>query len=75
MEDKEALGINDYDFIYYELNPEQDFLEEMVKIDNFLNEEMIGMTKEEYLNLPEEQKKQIRDFALFVKNQYEINNK
>lgn len=37
MEDKEALGINDYDFIYYELNPEQDFLEEMVKIDNFLN--------------------------------------
>ena len=45
------------------------------KIDNFLNEEMIGMTKEEYLNLPEEQKKQIRDFALFVKKQYEINNK
>lgn len=45
------------------------------KIDNFLNEEMLGMTKEEYLNLPEEQKKQIRDFALFVKNQYEINNK
>ena len=37
MEEKEALGINDYDFIYYQLNPEQDFLEEMVKIDNFLN--------------------------------------
>ena len=36
---------------------------------------MLGMTKEEYLNLPKEQKKQIRDFALFVKNQYEINNK
>lgn len=37
MKDKEALGINDYDFIYYELNPEQNFLEEIVKINNFLN--------------------------------------
>lgn len=47
------------------------------QIDDILNETMIGMTKEEYLRLPEEQKKQIRDFALFVKNQYDnkIKNK
>ena len=32
---------------------------------------MIGMSKEEYENLTETQKKQIRDFALFVKNQNE----
>ena len=37
MLEKENLGINDYDFIYYELSPEQDFLEEIVKINNFLN--------------------------------------
>ena len=43
------------------------------KIDDVINEEMIGMSKEEYNKLPSEQKKQIRDFALFVKNQYEKN--
>ena len=43
------------------------------KIDDVINEEMIGMSKEEYNKLPYEQKKQIRDFALFVKNQYEKN--
>lgn len=40
--------------------------------DDILNEAMIGMSKEEYETLNETQKKQIRDFALFVKNQ---NNK
>ena len=41
------------------------------QIDDVLNEAMIGMSKEEYENLTETQKKQIRDFALFVKNQNE----
>ena len=39
------------------------------QIDDVLNEAMIGMSKEEYEKLNETQKKQIRDFALFVKNQ------
>lgn len=39
------------------------------QIDDALNEAMIGMSKEEYNELTETQKKQIRDFALFVKNQ------
>ena len=43
------------------------------QIDDVLNEAMIGMSKEEYNALTETQKKQIRDFALFVKNQVEIN--
>ena len=43
------------------------------QIDDVLNEAMIGMSKEEYENLTETQKKQIRDFALFVKNQNEEN--
>lgn len=38
-------------------------------INDVLNEAMIGMSKEEYNNLTEIQKKQIRDFAIFVKNQ------
>lgn len=41
------------------------------QIDDVLNEAMIGMSKEEYEALNETQKKQIRDFALFVKNQKE----
>ena len=41
------------------------------QIDDVLNEAMIGMSKEEYEALNETQKKQIRDFALFVKNQNE----
>lgn len=44
-------------------------------IDNILNEAMIGMSKEEYEKLSETQKKQIRDFALFVKKQNEIEKK
>lgn len=42
------------------------------QIDEVLNEAMIGMSKEEYEKLSETQKKQIRDFALFVKNQDQI---
>lgn len=45
------------------------------KIDNVLNEAMIGMSKEDYEALSETQKKQIRDFALFVKNQSEGDKK
>lgn len=41
------------------------------QIDDILNEAMIGMSKEDYEALSETQKKQIRDFALFVKNQNE----
>lgn len=45
------------------------------QIDDVLNEAMIGMSKEEYEALSEIQKKQIRDFALFVKNQNEKGKK
>ena len=45
------------------------------QIDNILNEAMIGMSREEYEKLTETQKKQIRDFALFVKKQNETDNK
>lgn len=45
------------------------------QIDDILNETMIGMSKKEYEALNETQKKQIRDFALFVKKQNEKENK
>lgn len=45
------------------------------QIDGVLNEAMIGMSKEEYDILTETQKKQIRDFAIFVKNQNEGDKK
>lgn len=45
------------------------------QIDDVLNEAMIGMSKEEYEQLNETQKKQIRDFAIFVKNQSEGDKK
>ena len=45
------------------------------QIDDILNEAMIGMSKEEYNTLTETQKKQIRDFSLFVKNQDDKENK
>ena len=45
------------------------------QIDDVLNEAMIGMSKEEYEKLSETQKKQIRDFALFVKKQNETDKK
>lgn len=43
------------------------------QIDEVLNEAMIGMSKKEYEKLSDTQKKQIRDFALFVKKQNETN--
>lgn len=45
------------------------------QIDDVLNEAMIGMSKKEYQALNETQKKQIRDFAIFVKNQNEEKKK
>lgn len=39
------------------------------KIDDVLNEAMIGMSKKDYDELTDTQKKQIRDFAIFVKEQ------
>lgn len=45
------------------------------QIDSVLNEAMIGMSKKDYEKLTETQKKQIRDFAIFVKNQNEGDNK
>ena len=41
------------------------------QIDDVLNEAMIGMSKADYEKLTDIQKKQIRDFAIFVKNQNE----
>jgi transcriptional regulator with XRE-family HTH domain len=45
------------------------------QIDDVLNEAMIGMSKADYEKLTETQKKQIRDFAIFVKNQVEGDKK
>jgi len=55
--------------------PKTDVRDTGEQIDDVLNEAMIGMSKEEYNTLTETQKKQIRDFALFVKNQNEKENK
>lgn len=41
------------------------------QIDDVLNEAMIGMSAEEYEKLSEAQKKQIKDFAIYIKNQNE----
>ena len=41
------------------------------QIDDILNEAMIGMSKEDYEALTETQKKQIRDFAIYIKSQGE----
>lgn len=45
------------------------------QIDDVLNKAMIGMSKADYEKLTETQKKQIRDFAIFVKNQVEGDKK
>lgn len=45
------------------------------QINDVLNEAMIGMSKKDYEKLTETQKKQIRDFAIFVKNQNQGENK
>lgn len=41
------------------------------QIDDILNEAMIGMSKEDYQKLTDTQKKQIRDFAIYIKSQAE----
>lgn len=41
------------------------------QIDDVLNEAMIGMSAEEYDKLSDVKKKQIRDFAIYIKNQEE----
>ena len=51
------------------------FSNENKQIDDVLNEAMIGMSDEDYEKLTETQKKQIRDFAIFVKNQSEGDKK
>lgn len=45
------------------------------QIDDILNEAMIGMSKEDYEKLTETQRKQIRDFAIYIKNQSEGDKK
>ena len=45
------------------------------QIDDVLNEAMIGMSKEDYEKLTDIQKKQIRDFAIYIKNQVEGDKK
>lgn len=50
MEDTEALGINDYDFIYYELNPEQQPIEEVIKTSEFIENDFANYLKENYPN-------------------------
>lgn len=61
---------------YEKLKKNSNKNEQLLKpIDDVLNEAMIGMSKEEYEALNETQKKQIRDFAIFVKNQNEGDKK
>ena len=36
MKEKEALGIDDFDFIYYELSPKQQPIEEVIKTSEFI---------------------------------------
>ena len=50
MEKEEMLGIDDYDFNYYELQDNQDFLEEIVKSINFMNIDFIKYLKNNYPN-------------------------
>ena len=45
------------------------------QIDDVLNEAMIGMSKEDYEKLTDIQKRQIRDFAIYIKNQVEGDKK
>lgn len=50
MKEKEALGINDYDFIYYELSPEQQPIEEVIKTSEFIENDFANYLKENYPN-------------------------
>ncbi len=50
MIEKEALGINDYEFIYYELNSNQDALLELVKTTKFFTENFSCYLRDNYPN-------------------------
>ena len=72
MDTKTALTLAEYFGVSVDyLLGKTDIRNSGKQIDDVLNEAMIGMSKEEYDKLSETQKKQIRDFALFVKNQNE----
>lgn len=50
MKEKEALGIDDYDFIYYELSPEQQPIEEVIKTSKFIEIDFANYLKENHPN-------------------------
>ena len=50
MREKEALGIDDYDFIYYELSPEQQLIEEIIKTIEFIENDFANYLKGNYPN-------------------------
>lgn len=50
MKEKEALDIDDYDFIYYELSPEQQPIEEAIKTSEFIEIDFANYLKENYPN-------------------------
>ena len=50
MKEKEALGIDDFDFIYYGLSPEQQTIEEAIKTSEFIENDFANYLKENYPN-------------------------
>ena len=50
MNNKEALGINDYDFIYYELDSKQQPIEEIIKTSEFIENDFANYLKDNYPN-------------------------
>lgn len=48
MIEKDALGINDYGFIYYEPSPEQQSTEEIIKTSEFMEIDFANYLKENY---------------------------
>ena len=50
MKEKEALGIDDFDFIYYELSPKQQPIEEVIKTSEFIENGFANYLKENYPN-------------------------
>lgn len=50
MIENESLGIDDYDFIYYELSPEQQPIEEVIKTSEFIENDFANYLKENYPN-------------------------
>ena len=47
---KETLGIDDYDFVYYELGLEQQPIEEVIKTGEFMENDFVNYLKESYPN-------------------------